>query len=145
MRKLITLEPCYVFGSNFEYFRFFSSSFSIFFFSFFCCCLLLLFFFFISFFFRFFVVVFFFFFFFFSFLSLLFFSSFSENVHSCTAWYVLFIVFHYFLFLFFPYFIFLTLSSHWIEKMWRRFTEHYFGRSSSFGENAHNFRTAWYI
>ena len=32
----------------------------------------------------------------------------------------------------------LTLSSHWYEKMRRGFTEHHFGQSSSFGENAHN-------
>ena len=33
----------------------------------------------------------------------------------------------------------LTLSSHWFEKKKRRgFTEHHFGLSSSFGENAYN-------
>ena len=32
----------------------------------------------------------------------------------------------------------LTLSSHWHEKGRRGFTEHHFGRSSSFDENAHN-------
>ena len=32
----------------------------------------------------------------------------------------------------------LTLSSHCYEKMWRGLTEHHFGWSISFGENAHN-------
>ena len=32
----------------------------------------------------------------------------------------------------------LTLSSHWYTKRGRSFTEHHFGWSSSFGENAHN-------
>ena len=32
----------------------------------------------------------------------------------------------------------LTLSNHWYGKKCRGFTEHRFGRSSSFGENAHN-------
>ena len=32
----------------------------------------------------------------------------------------------------------LTLSSHWYEKGLRGFTEHHFGRSSSFNENVHN-------
>ena len=38
----------------------------------------------------------------------------------------------------FIYLCILTLSSHWYDKMWRGFTEHHFGRLSSFGENAHN-------
>ena len=38
----------------------------------------------------------------------------------------------------FVYLCILTLSSHWYEKRWRGFTEHHFGRSSSFGENAYN-------
>ena len=32
----------------------------------------------------------------------------------------------------------LTLSSHWYENRCQSFTEHHFGWSSSFGENAHN-------
>ena len=34
----------------------------------------------------------------------------------------------------------LTLSSHWYAKRWRGFTEHHFGWSSSFGENAHSLK-----
>ena len=45
----------------------------------------------------------------------------------------------------FVYLWILTLSSHWYEKMWWGFTEHHFGRSSSFGENAHYSWTGWYI
>ena len=38
----------------------------------------------------------------------------------------------------FVYLCILTLSSHWYEKRRRGSTEYHFGRSSSFGENAHN-------
>ena len=38
----------------------------------------------------------------------------------------------------FVYLCILTLFSHWYEKRGRGFTEHHFGRSSSFGENAQN-------
>ena len=45
----------------------------------------------------------------------------------------------------FVYLFILTLSIHWYVKRGRGFTEHHFGRSSSFNENAHNSWTAWYI
>ena len=45
----------------------------------------------------------------------------------------------------FVYLCTLTLSSHCHAKRWRGFTEHDFGRSSSFSENAHNSWTLWYI
>ena len=38
----------------------------------------------------------------------------------------------------FVYLCILTFSSHWYAKRRRGFTEHHFGRSSSFCENAHN-------
>ena len=44
----------------------------------------------------------------------------------------------------FEYLCILTLSSNWYAKRSLGFTEHHFGRSSSFSENAHN-STAWYI
>ena len=40
----------------------------------------------------------------------------------------------------FVYYCILTLSSRWYAKRWWDFTKHHFGRSSSFGENAH---TSW--
>ena len=38
----------------------------------------------------------------------------------------------------FVYLCILTLSSHWYKNRKRGFIEHHFGRSSFFGENAHN-------
>ena len=49
-------------------------------------------------------------------------------------WHTLSLPYNYFVYLFI-----LILSSHWYEKMWRGFTEHHFGQSSSSGENAQNF------
>ena len=68
-------------------------------------------------------------------------SSFGENDHnSWTAWYT-----HGIFGSNFVYLCILTLSSHWNEKMWQGFTGHHFGLSRSFGENAHNSWTGWYI
>ena len=45
----------------------------------------------------------------------------------------------------FAYLFFSTLSNHWFANCWQGFTEHHFGRSMSFRENAHNSWTTWYI
>ena len=45
----------------------------------------------------------------------------------------------------FVYLCTLTLSSHCYANRWRGFTEHHFGGSSSFTENARNSWTPWYI